>query len=153
MSAGAKSILQKCVTNKPINIEVYKEAPEMTISDCSGIIIGCKTSTNCIIGGSALGNRKESSFESGKKAAQEIFNAISINACVDEHVQDQLIIFMALAKGISKIRTGPLTMHTKTAIFVIEQMTNAKFTVIEDGLTNIIECVGLGIENTCMKKY
>lgn len=150
MAEGAKSVLKKCIQNNSMNIEVYKEAPEMTINDCSGIILGCKTTT-CIIGGSALGNRKESSFQTGEKAAREIFDAISINACVDEHVQDQLIIFMALAKGVSRIRVGPLTMHTKTAIYVVEQMTSIKYTIIEDGPTNIIECNGLGFENSFLK--
>jgi RNA 3'-terminal phosphate cyclase len=28
-------------------------------------------------------------------------------------LQDQIIIFMALAEGESTIRTGPLTLHTK----------------------------------------
>lgn len=35
----------------------------------------------------------------------------------------QLIIFMALAKGTSRIRTGPITLHTQTAIHIAEQLT------------------------------
>lgn len=35
----------------------------------------------------------------------------------------QLIIFMALAKGRSRIRTGPVTLHTQTAIHIAEQLT------------------------------
>ncbi len=31
---------------------------------------------------------------------------------------------MALAKGHSKIRCGPLSDRTKTAIYVVEQLTN-----------------------------
>lgn len=65
--------------------------------------------------------------------------------CVDEHVQDQLIIYCSLAKGVSKIRTGPLTDHTKTAIYFCSLITGAKFTIISD--TNdssvIIECEGI----------
>jgi RNA 3'-terminal phosphate cyclase (ATP) len=36
--------------------------------------------------------------------------------CVDDWLQDQLIIFMALAEGTSEILTGSLTQHTQTAI-------------------------------------
>lgn len=43
---------------------------------------------------------------------------------MDEYVQDHIIVFMALANGLSKIRVGEITMHTKTAIYVVEQMTN-----------------------------
>lgn len=38
---------------------------------------------------------------------------------------------MALAKGHSKIRCGPLSNRTKTAIFVVEQLTDVRF-VLDD---------------------
>lgn len=43
--------------------------------------------------------------------------------------QDQMIIFMALADGESKLLCGPLTLHTETAIHVAEKLTGAKFKV------------------------
>ncbi|XP_053179082.1 RNA 3'-terminal phosphate cyclase [Scomber japonicus] len=64
-----------------------------------------------------------------------------------------LIIFMALAKGTSRIRTGPVTLHTQTAIHMAEQLTQAKFTITkcEDELssndTYVIECEGSGASN------
>ncbi|XP_037046686.1 RNA 3'-terminal phosphate cyclase isoform X2 [Bradysia coprophila] len=149
---GAKSEMKKLNLNKSINIEAYKESADVASGNCSGIILGCNTNTNCILGGSALGSRKESCFDSGKRAATEIVNLIPIRACVDDHVQDQLIIFMALANGLSRIRTGPLTLHTKTAIHIAELITNVKFTVLEDGSTNVIECNGIGLENKFLNK-
>lgn len=77
-----------------------------------------------------------------------LFNNLAHHGCVDDYLQDQvqiaeysiinvcvtlvvrfllqLIIFMALAEGKSQIRTGPLTLHTKTAIFVAELLTKVK---------------------------
>ena len=49
--------------------------------------------------------------------------------CVDEHMQDQLILFMALARGTSSIRCGPITLHTRTAIFFCQRITGAEFIV------------------------
>ena len=64
-------------------------------------------------------------------------------------LQDQLIIFMALAEGTSKVACGPLTLHTRTAIAVAEQLTAARFTVKPGegaaGETYTIECQGAGI--------
>ena len=35
----------------------------------------------------------------------------------------QLIIYMALAAGTSRIKTGPITLHTQTAMHIAQMMT------------------------------
>ena len=64
-------------------------------------------------------------------------------------MQDQMTIFMALARGESRILTGPLTLHTETAIHIATQLTEAKFSIIpvtpDVKITNnIIQCHGIG---------
>lgn len=84
----------------------------------------------------------------GKFAAAEFLRSWETSACVDEYLQDQLIIFMALAKGKSRIRTGPLTEHTTTAIQISSLFVGDIFTVTEqDDGSFIIECDGIGFEN------
>ena len=58
------------------------------------------------------------------------------------------IIFMALAKGKSSVRCGPLTLHTKTAIHYTELLTGVKFNISSDSFDKnfIIECEGIGLE-------
>lgn len=87
------------------------------------------TSTGCFLGGSALGKRNESPEETGKRAGEELHKMIEEGGCVDKYIQDQLIVFMALAKGPSVIRTGEITLHTKTAIFVAEKLTSVRYYV------------------------
>ena len=70
-------------------------------------------------------------------------------------MQDQIIIFMALAKGESQILSGPLTLHTETAIHIAQELTAAKFNVTPisscDGQTDarnnncMIKCTGVGL--------
>ena len=64
-------------------------------------------------------------------------------------MQDQLILFMALAKGKSSIRSGPLTLHTKTAIHYTELLTGVKFNIHSDSSNKnfIVECEGIGYES------
>lgn len=71
-----------------------------------------------------MGKRNQQCEETGKIAAEELLSSIKEGACVDKHTQDQIIVLMALANGQSKIRVGEITMHTKTAIFVAEKLTN-----------------------------
>lgn len=113
----------------------------------SSIFIKAKTTTGCVLGSSALGSPKISPEKTGQKAAQALFEYIEQGICLDEYAQDQVIIFMALAKGCSKFLTGPLTLHTQTAIYVVEQFTNARYKIHPvSEVTNIIECQGIGLE-------
>jgi RNA 3'-terminal phosphate cyclase (ATP) len=51
---------------------------------------------------------------------------------------------MALAHGKSVLRTGPLTLHTRTAIHWATHVGGAKFTVTETPAGTTIECEGIG---------
>jgi len=43
------------------------------------------------------------------------------------HLQEQLILYMALAKGESKILTGHVSLSTETAIYLAEHLTSVLF--------------------------
>ena len=47
-----------------------------------------------------------SSADCGAKAAETLLKEVGGGACVDQFVQDQLLIFMALADGTSEVRVG-----------------------------------------------
>ncbi|XP_076239446.1 RNA 3'-terminal phosphate cyclase [Calliopsis andreniformis] len=140
-----------------INITAYKEDRFMALGNGSGINIVCTTTSGCIFGGSGLGSVRQEQVAPGIQAANEILNTISAGSCVDEHAQDQLIIWMVLAKGISKIKLGnqKLTSHTETAIKVAEIMlndNNLHFKLSEnkdfgDCTSYTLECKGCAYEN------
>ena len=112
-------------------------------------------SKNSVLAASADGNVKISPQKTGATAAKQLLNQLSpgfpenntdnVTTVLDQNAQDQLIIFMALAEGKSQIQTGPLTLHTKTAIYISELLTSAKFNVNEISKHNtLIECQGIG---------
>jgi RNA 3'-terminal phosphate cyclase (ATP) len=100
-----------------------------------GILVVAKTTTGCILAGSALCKPKQKADVAGETAAKELWDALSSGGCVDHWLQDQLILYMALADGESEILTGALTLHSRTAIMVAEEMTSAVFEVkkLSDG--------------------
>merc|ERR1712080_521255 len=108
-----------------------------------GIIVIAETSTGCILSGDAIGKRGKPSEQVGLAAAEALQTCIKSKACVDVHMQDQVILFMALASGKSKVKVGSLSLHSETAIYIAEKLTAAKFTVIKEGEdSNVIECTG-----------
>ncbi|XP_076260398.1 RNA 3'-terminal phosphate cyclase [Rhynchophorus ferrugineus] len=127
---------------KNINIECYKEDEIIAPHSASGIILVAETDTGCVIGASGLGKKKEKLEVTGKKAALDLLKSIEQEACVDDYCQDQIVIFMAIAKGPSKVKIGGLTQHTKTAIFVVEILAKVQFNVVPIQGGNIVHCTG-----------
>ncbi|KAJ1447304.1 RNA 3'-terminal phosphate cyclase domain-containing protein [Pelagophyceae sp. CCMP2097] len=70
----------------------------------------------------------------------------AVKGGVDEHTADQLIVFMALANGRSKIRAPypPSSKHLETVIHYATRFTGAAFTVEVQDDSQLITCEGAG---------
>lgn len=141
MVEGVKELVLP--VHKVIEIQSYKEDLRTAPDNCSGIIVACDSTTGCVLGADALGRRGADPLDVGRKAGHELKALILNGACVDNHTQDQIIVYMALAEGKSVVRCGYLTLHTKTAIHIAEMISKVKFLVHQEGEQNIIECFGL----------
>lgn len=154
MSSAAVRCIRKEFRDLFINIQAVREPDDQAFGNGSGIIIVAETSTGCLLAGSSLGKRGKNSDKVGIEAAEMLLGNLRHGGAVDDYLQDQLIIFMALANGVSRVKTGPITLHTKTAIHFAEQLTKAKFTVTKSedeespNDAYIIECQGIGMLNT-----
>jgi RNA 3'-terminal phosphate cyclase (ATP) len=128
------------------NIDIITEQITDSLSPGSGITLWAKTNTDAIIGADAIGEKGKPAEVVGNEAAQKLLE--SIKSPVDPFLADQLIIYMALAEGISKIMTDKLTLHAKTAIEICKQIIKASFSVSEEksGRVTII-CDGIGFLN------
>lgn len=148
MADAASQLLRKSFPGVTLKVDRMKEPVDVAVGNGSGIVLAIKTSTNCLLGASSLGKRNVSTESVGEAAAKDLLKDYNSGSCVDHYVQDQLVIFMALAKGKSKVKIGPPTLHTKTAIFVAELLTQAKFTLINEDSEGhcIMECEGIGLE-------
>ncbi|KAH7889848.1 RNA 3'-terminal phosphate cyclase domain-containing protein [Phlebopus sp. FC_14] len=136
-NAATERLLASGFTPEKVRIRVEREH----IDDA----FGSETETGCLIGGSAVSEKGKKPEQVGEEAAKELLRNLDHGGCVDEYLQDQIIIFLALAKGRSTIRCGPLTDHTRTAIQIAQQMTGAQFYVDEDTSTaTTISCDGVG---------
>lgn len=99
----------------------------------SGITLWCGT-----MGGSALGKRGLRAEKVGEGAATAILSELSSGAGVDVYLADQLIPYLALARGGS-FTTRMISLHAKTNIWVTEQFIDEKFKTeeLETGLFRV----------------
>jgi len=89
------------------------------------------------MGGSALGERGLPAERVGLSAATSLIEELKTNAAVDEHLTDQLIIYMVLAEGLSSLTSSKITGHTLTGIRLVEIMTGRKLSVHENEVSVI----------------
>jgi RNA 3'-terminal phosphate cyclase (ATP) len=127
MAKAAETYIQHRHPEIPIETAIVNY--ESAVGSGSGILLVGSTSTGCRLGGSSLGSRKQSPKEIGIQAASELCATLVDGGCVDEYLQDQLIIYMALATGSSEMITGSLTLHTRSAISIAEKLCNIQFHV------------------------
>ncbi|DBA82643.1 TPA: hypothetical protein ACH3X1_006890 [Trebouxia sp. C0004] len=148
MVEAARQTLKQNVKHIPIECETVAETPDTAFGDGTGIVMVAETSTGCLLGASGIGERGVQAEQIANTAANELIEDIYSGACVDQWLQDQLIIFMALAEGESKMFCTEPTLHTRTAMVVAEQLTVAKFAVQKPSGRNQcwqIHCQGAGL--------
>ncbi|KAJ3219552.1 hypothetical protein HDU67_000497 [Dinochytrium kinnereticum] len=146
IAEGLRGSFPHEVINRGRDIEVVKDSPEISVGTAMGCQIWIETSTGCRITGSSLGAPRTSAEDVGKKAAEMLLEQWSGGGCCDEYLQDQILIFMALAEGTSKVLSGPLSLHSETAMHIAKELTGASFRVtpLGDGTPRLwIEVEGI----------
>lgn len=86
--------------------------------------------------------------ELSSRVVQHLHHLWASGACVDEHTMDQLVIYMVLAKGRSRIVGPPpplfTSIHLETGVHISTLFTGVGF---EQGVTDkgcrFIECEGI----------
>lgn len=119
-ATSAEKILREEGYISSISLEMKDET-----STGSGITLWCGTA-----GGSTLGKPGLRAEKVGSTAAVSILRELKPGAGVDIYLADQLIPYLALARGGS-FTTRSLTPHARTNMWVTEQFLDVKFKIEE----------------------
>ncbi len=148
VSIASRQLEKACVAERQANEagKLLSELGEAKIeskyveSSCPGsfIALWIETDTGIVLGDNYIGERGLPAQKVGERAAKGLLNAWKSGAIIDKYASDQLIPFMALAKGSSAFISPELTNHTKTNIWLAEQFTKAKFEI----KNNTVRCSG-----------
>jgi len=151
MANAAEAMLAPAM-GPEISFEKLIESDPQASCPGSSILLVAHTDTGCFYGATAIGDRKLRPAEVAKMACEELMDDLQYNTCVDKRMQDQLIIFAALASGRSRIATGPITLHTETAIYYAKEIAGAKVSVKKVDMGCVIEVDGIGYKNNLLGK-
>lgn len=112
-----------------LEFEEFIECRESSSTIGSGITLLAFSEDGFVLSGSALGRKGVPAEHVGREAAERLLEEISQGMPCGSHLADQLIPFMALAKGNSEIHTARLTGHCLTNISIAEKFLPASFRV------------------------
>jgi RNA 3'-terminal phosphate cyclase (ATP) len=93
-------------------------------------------------GFTSLGKRGKPAEKVADDACSEFFGFMGSGAVVDDHLADQLALYMALAKDRSSLVAEGISKHLLTNIWVIEQFLPVKFEVDKDSGRVGVEGIG-----------
>lgn len=114
-----------------LNVDVAENlnVMEKSVSIGSSLVLLAKFSSGRILSSTALGKKGLAAEEIGKTAAQQLLKQIQTGKAVDAHLADQLIPFLALAKGKSTLGVSEIDGHLLENIKVCEQLLPVHFEV------------------------
>lgn len=84
---------------------------------------------NTVIGTDNLGKFGKRAEDVGREAALELLKEQRSLACLDKHMSDQILPYVALAQGKSQVSVSEITRHCQTNIWVIEKFLEEKFEI------------------------
>jgi len=118
--------------------QIETEVVEAGPSEGCGLVLWAQCREGRL-GADALGRRGLPAEEVGRAAARRLSAELSSGAAVDEHLGDQLIVWMAMADGPSTMTVSRVSDHMRSAVEVAEAVAGARFT-LEEGPPARVKC-------------
>ncbi|MEM1546380.1 MAG: RNA 3'-terminal phosphate cyclase [Candidatus Methanomethylicia archaeon] len=150
MSRTARNILAR--EGFDVDVETLSLQPDNSLCAVSpgcGISVFAESLSGLRIGANSLGEPGKPAEKVAEEASKALIDQVRIGAPIDKYLGDQLIIWISLANGTSKIRVSEYTLHTATCIELCKIIANVDFRVYGNiGDKNVtIECRGIGAKN------
>jgi len=95
-------------------------------------------SEDAVLGAARVAERGVRAEALGEAVAAETAADIAAGAALDVHAADQMLVYLALARGASEFTTREVTSHARTAIWLIEHFLPVRFEMArEDGVVRL----------------
>ena len=113
---------------------------DSALQEGAALAVYAETTTGSRIGFDRAGRPGRSSESIGRYVAQGFVDDIATGAAVDRYAADQLIMYAALAEGVSRYSVPRITDHVETNVWLVEELLGARTKV--DG--SFLEIEGIG---------
>jgi RNA 3'-terminal phosphate cyclase (ATP) len=87
----------------------------------ASLAVWAETSTGCLLGADRVGAQRRTSEAIGHFVASRLLADLAAGGTVDQHAADQLVLFAALAGGVSRYVTPARSDHLETNLWLAQQ--------------------------------
>ncbi|MEW6440944.1 MAG: RNA 3'-terminal phosphate cyclase [bacterium] len=105
----------------------------------SGLLVWLEAGDS-ILGASSLGRAGKASEQVAEEATEHLLKTYHSQASVDPWLGDQILPYLALSSGPSKISVPYLTRHMQTNMWLIRKFLNVRFEVEDQGSFVSVGC-------------
>jgi len=92
----------------------------------AALAVFAETADGCLLGSDRAGAPRRTSEAIGEHVARSLLQDLDSGASVDRYLADQLVMYGALADGLSSYSVPTVTEHLETNLWVAETMLGAK---------------------------
>jgi RNA 3'-terminal phosphate cyclase (ATP) len=114
---------------------VRREMPSLNAGAAVTLAVECEGG---FAGFSGLGERGKPMEEVATEPCEQFMAWWKSGAACDEHLADQLVLPLALAKGESRWTTPVVTEHLRTLLWVVQQFLPVEFTIDECAVGSMV---------------
>lgn len=122
-----KTAAEHALTSAGLAVSI--ETISVTSSGPGAFIFLRPEGENCLAGFSSIGERGKRAEKVGGKAAGALLEYGATQACLDPHLVDQIVLYLAMVPGESVFTTSCITQHLLTNLWVIEHFLGISYMV------------------------
>ncbi|MEW5710381.1 MAG: RNA 3'-terminal phosphate cyclase [Pseudomonadota bacterium] len=105
---------------QPVELEEKLLGAEEALGSGGALVLVAETA-HTRLGASAVAQRGVPAERLGSTAAQALIQELACGATLDLHASDQVLVYLALAGGISSFYARALTAHAATTLWLLQQ--------------------------------
>lgn len=127
-----------CMQGIPLQMSQQILGPDQAIGRGGGLtLVAC--TEHALLGSAVTAERGIPAEQLGTQAGQALSSELLSGATLDIHAADQLLLYMALARGMSTFRVRELSLHAHTALWLLEQLFPLHYRMTQQGALISVE--------------
>lgn len=144
---AAEEALRSLGVPVKVDVEYYEPGKDPHLGPGSGIVLWA-TTEGSVLGGDSLGEKGKPAEQVGREAASSLLEDLSTGMALDRHASDMLLIYAAMAGGVSRLGGARLTSHALTMIDLLRAIVpEAQVRLLSgsEGAPFVVEVRGAGL--------